>query len=410
MMALIYIDAIVVMLSILMTDLLYVVVDPRISFESQGVGQVSTVRKPTWTSSGSSFARTAHAYWALWLLLPLFLVAIFAPAIASDRPFVFVEADGQHGLSLVPRLVQSEESIDFVFNMALVGFVPWLVLCALTEWYGRRPREAPRRRASGRTAPRPRPRGIGLANRADAPGVPGADRRAVGRPGPEDLRPAESLIGAAFVSRRRVSQPRARMAGIRRSPTDRPRPTLGRVSSPPIPQAGRLLAQSATRASSIWLGTDDTGRDVLTLMIYGTRISHDRGLRGGEHLSSRSASFVGAVAGYFGGTADILISRVDRSRAAVPLVLSDLDAGGHVWSEHLHHHDRDRHHRLADGRPADSRRGAQAALDRLHDGGPGAGLVASADRVSAHPAQLALAGAGGARRSASPAPSSPRPA
>ncbi len=35
-MALIYIDAIVVMLSILMTDMLYVLVDPRISFEAQG--------------------------------------------------------------------------------------------------------------------------------------------------------------------------------------------------------------------------------------------------------------------------------------------------------------------------------------------------------------------------------------
>jgi peptide/nickel transport system permease protein len=35
-MALIYIDAIVVMLSILKTDILYVVVDPRISFQSQG--------------------------------------------------------------------------------------------------------------------------------------------------------------------------------------------------------------------------------------------------------------------------------------------------------------------------------------------------------------------------------------
>ena len=35
-MALIYVDAIVVMLSILLTDLLYVVVDPRISFDSQG--------------------------------------------------------------------------------------------------------------------------------------------------------------------------------------------------------------------------------------------------------------------------------------------------------------------------------------------------------------------------------------
>ena len=35
-MAITYIDAIVVMLSILMTDLLYVFVDPRISFDSQG--------------------------------------------------------------------------------------------------------------------------------------------------------------------------------------------------------------------------------------------------------------------------------------------------------------------------------------------------------------------------------------
>ncbi len=39
MMALIYIDAIVVMLSILLTDILYVLVDPRISFESQGAAK-----------------------------------------------------------------------------------------------------------------------------------------------------------------------------------------------------------------------------------------------------------------------------------------------------------------------------------------------------------------------------------
>jgi len=34
-MALVYVQAIIVMLSILLTDLLYVVVDPRISFESE---------------------------------------------------------------------------------------------------------------------------------------------------------------------------------------------------------------------------------------------------------------------------------------------------------------------------------------------------------------------------------------
>jgi peptide/nickel transport system permease protein len=35
-MAMIYIDAIVVMVSILVTDILYVVVDPRITFSAQG--------------------------------------------------------------------------------------------------------------------------------------------------------------------------------------------------------------------------------------------------------------------------------------------------------------------------------------------------------------------------------------
>ena len=38
-MALIYVQAIVVLVSILLTDILYVFVDPRISFESQGKGQ-----------------------------------------------------------------------------------------------------------------------------------------------------------------------------------------------------------------------------------------------------------------------------------------------------------------------------------------------------------------------------------
>jgi ABC-type dipeptide/oligopeptide/nickel transport system permease component len=35
-MALIYVDAIIVMLSILLADFLYVIADPRISFEGQG--------------------------------------------------------------------------------------------------------------------------------------------------------------------------------------------------------------------------------------------------------------------------------------------------------------------------------------------------------------------------------------
>ena len=42
-----------------------------------------------------------------------------------------------------------------------------------------------------------------------------------------------------------------------------------------------------------------------------------------------------------------------RDRAVVPLVLPDSDAGGPDRAEHLHHHVRDWHHRLAHDRPVD---------------------------------------------------------
>src|SRR5262249_35687406 len=57
------------------------------------------------------------------------------------------------------------------------------------------------------------------------------------------------------------------------------------------------------------LGTDNAGRDVLTRMVYGTRISITVGLVAvGIYLSI--GCIFGAVAGYFGGTLDMLISRI----------------------------------------------------------------------------------------------------
>jgi peptide/nickel transport system permease protein len=57
------------------------------------------------------------------------------------------------------------------------------------------------------------------------------------------------------------------------------------------------------------LGTDDSGRDVLVRMIYGTRISLTVGFVAvGIYLAIGIVA--GAVAGYFGGPADILISRI----------------------------------------------------------------------------------------------------
>lgn len=57
------------------------------------------------------------------------------------------------------------------------------------------------------------------------------------------------------------------------------------------------------------LGTDDLGRDVLARMIYGARVSLTVGFLA-TLISVVIGSFLGALAGYYGGAADWIVSRV----------------------------------------------------------------------------------------------------
>jgi len=57
-----------------------------------------------------------------------------------------------------------------------------------------------------------------------------------------------------------------------------------------------------------WLGTDDLGRDVLSRLIYGARVSLSVGFVAvGIYVAI--GIFLGALAGYYGGWIDILLSR-----------------------------------------------------------------------------------------------------
>ncbi|MCA9771504.1 MAG: ABC transporter permease [Myxococcales bacterium] len=91
--------------------------------------------------------------------------------------------------------------------------------------------------------------------------------------------------------------------------------TLGpgdRAWWPPVPYSPTwfdLDVQLAPPSAAHWLGTDDRGRDVLARVIHGARVSLWVGfIAVGIYISI--GVFVGALAGYYGGWVDSLISRI----------------------------------------------------------------------------------------------------
>jgi peptide/nickel transport system permease protein len=77
----------------------------------------------------------------------------------------------------------------------------------------------------------------------------------------------------------------------------------------------------ASPSAEHWLGTDQLGRDVWTRLLYGARVDLQVGIIA-VLISLVLGTFLGAVAGYFGGWLDSIIMRiVDVVRAFPPLVL-----------------------------------------------------------------------------------------
>ncbi len=66
-----------------------------------------------------------------------------------------------------------------------------------------------------------------------------------------------------------------------------------------------------------WLGTDELGRDLMSRLMYGARVSITISL-GAVFIASMLSLLIGGTTGYFGGTYDTLLQRVVDAWLALP--------------------------------------------------------------------------------------------
>jgi peptide/nickel transport system permease protein len=85
----------------------------------------------------------------------------------------------------------------------------------------------------------------------------------------------------------------------------------------PIAQENVVQTSYLSPSAAHWLGTDRFGRDVLTRILYGARISLAIGFVA-TAISVTLGTMLGAIAGYFGGKIDTLIMRFTDLVLAFP--------------------------------------------------------------------------------------------
>lgn len=246
-----------------------------------------------WDIVWKQFKKNRFALAALAVLAPMCLVAIFAPAIASDQPLVWQE-DGATCYPWFRSLFNPAETVDYVFNMALVAFVPWVAVSLPLNGLWRR------RGVAGR----PRVLRVALVYL----GLTLALSLAFSFDGlrPNNRYKTRAFSEELFAARQAGKAVSARYPLIPFGPTEQ---DLSARYEPPGYCKPAAEWQKANDPYPHWWGTDDSGRDVLVRMIYGSRISLTVGVVAvGLYLSI--GIFIGAVAGYFGGVVDMFISRV----------------------------------------------------------------------------------------------------
>lgn len=229
--------------------------------------------------------RSRGATLMLWIIAGLFGLAIVAPLIASNQPLWYSES-GSLRFPWLVWLLNPETAIDYVFNVALLILPGW----AAASWLLNRrlrTRETPGRvRVAVIT-------GLFFAFLGVAVG------------GFLLVRPANKYFDRDFKHDQFKGQGQGAYTLIPYGPLEQ---DLDIIFQPPLFRKNGDSTRYRDQERH-WMGTDDSGRDVLVRILYGTRISMTIGLVAVSIYMSIGVA-IGAVAGYFGGRTDMLISRL----------------------------------------------------------------------------------------------------
>jgi len=263
-----------------------------------------------WSIVWGQFKKNKVAYWGMWAIVGIVLLAIYAPVLALDYPFYITYADPTGGtvteFPWFSRLLFDrnlfENTVDIFFNlvlalsplMAVTGLVLWKVMGTRR----RKIRMAFYQRAIWAWS------GITLACLVTLMVLESSQpyNNYVEIQTGSQLEAEVEIIAMSFANDGKVDPVKA--AELRSH--------VATSIFPLVPQSFRTsnLSEVESKISrKHLLGTDNRGRDVFARMVYGTRISLTIGAIA-VSIYIVIGIILGAVGGYFRGWVDSLVLRM----------------------------------------------------------------------------------------------------
>jgi ABC-type dipeptide/oligopeptide/nickel transport system permease subunit len=244
-----------------------------------------------WDIVWQQFAKNRLATWAARALIPIVGIAIFAPLICSNQPLVFDDG-AQRIYPWFRALFHTAETIDFLFNMTLVAFPAWAIAVVVQNHFWKK-------------------RGVSAGRRWwwFSLQLVGLTLLLVAVFYRSDLRPKNLYANREF-TQEQFAAPETKQGIYALVPFGSVEQDLIDCDDrPPLFRKPKENWRESNDGFPHLLGTDKAGRDVFTRLVYGTRFAISVGLVA-VSIYLTIGCVLGAVAGYFGGLADLLISRM----------------------------------------------------------------------------------------------------